>query len=253
MTRPHLEFFGLFPSNQSGRTRAFDRLLKMSSEEVGIIKRLEQKSYYSQGRPHFVYVPTKETVVAIAEKKRIHIDDVPWNGRELQRGNFQLPHILDTAWLYVTFTKVCKERGYSMQWLNTLMLRRKRMIEQVEVVGPRGAKRTVKIEPDALCIIDTNERPNTFYIEVERTRDDRQEVADKMTAYLYFFDRSGQKGRVLYIALTHDKMLKLKKICENCHGRNRFWFAVLSDLLQNDPFTDVWMKAGSEGTFPLIF
>jgi hypothetical protein len=76
------------------------------------------------------------------------------------------------------------------------------------------------------------------------------------TPSLYQKRYGTNKGRILFVTTSQKRMLMLKEVCEKCGGRARFWFAVQSDLLTNDPFTDkIWRKAGTsnEETFTLIW
>ena len=264
MTRWHVEALFFEPSS---RSRCITRLRYFAN--VGIIKRLEQPSIFSEGRKPFVYVACEKTAQLVATKDKISIEDIEWDGRELQAGNLFLPHLLAITDVNVAFTLAAKKHGFTIEtWLHTLMLKRKGMIDRVEVTGPRGATQKISVEPDVFTILDDTVHKNNLFLEIDRGTEDRQEIANKIYAYRYYMtplddkpsvyeQRYGtRKGRILFIALTERRVLTLKEITEACGGRARFWFATLPDIQNNDPFMDtIWRKAGTpnDEKFTLIW
>jgi hypothetical protein len=272
MSTPQIEAAFYSPSS---RSRCLLRLKFLY--KAGYIGRIEQPCLLSEGRKPFIYVPKLKAIQLVAQRDGIGLDEIGWDGKELSAGYPFLSHMLAITDLNVAFTRAAQRSGFTIEtWLNELTLKRKHMIDRVEIEGPRGATQKAAVVPDAYIVLNAEGHTYNFFCELDMGTEigqastwGRRDIARKCFAYRYYMTpvppetpslyqkRYGtNKGRILFVTTSQKRMLMLKEVCEKCGGRARFWFAVQSDLLTNDPFTDkIWRKAGTsnEETFTLIW
>jgi hypothetical protein len=245
--RRQIEFL-LFPPGSSACVK---RMMVLAQKKV--LHVLRQPDFHTEGRQDYVYTVCDKTIETIAEWDNVFVEDIEWSGHELTKWNMFIPHALDVSWVYFSFLKSARNHDFTFTWRSTLLLEKLKLFESVEIPGLRGQTKKKEIQPDALMMINNRVRDFYFYIEVERTREKQYEILEKMTVYLYLLTQPGRKGRVVFVLLTQEKLLRYKAFCESIGGRNHFWFVLLDSLLTHDPLTDsIFMKSGSEGTYSIF-
>lgn len=203
-----------------GRSDApFIRRMKLLLE----LEELHRTSFHTSvgGRPQYVYTRKKT-----------------------KAGYLFLSHMIDITEVYTRF----RLTGASLSdWENDSILKKQG--------GP--------IIPDAAFVI-TTDKPYRFLLEVDKGTEPLNDIAEKFTKYReYFHPFNGQsayeqkyktdKGRVLCVAPSPQRMQHMKAVCEQQGGRMRYWFTSMQELKTHNVLSaPIWQRAGSEEFFPLI-
>jgi len=241
----------LYPGPSGSRCR--ERLKFLT--DAGFIGRIELPSLLSDGRRPYVYVPKK------AGLQRLDPELQP---EKLTAGYQFLSHILDISEVYVRLSAAAKIYGYTVhEWLNDLTLKRRNMVDTFEATTSRGATYMASLVPDASFVIATKERPFRFLLEVDKGTETLKDIEEKFIKYRFYFDeRNGpsvyerrygsDRGRVLFVVPSLQRLENVKEICEKLDGKTRYWFATLPDLTGDALHTPIWRRAGSKDPFNLI-
>lgn len=251
-------------------SRCLQRLRALT--QAGYIKQVQQPPLYYSSKPENVYAPTLKGIQLLAMKQ--DKDEIEWDGKELEVGYSFLAHILDLTEVYTGLTLATHSCGCSLDmWLNDLTLKRRHMVDRVELIGPKGAVQKATIVPDAYCVLTQGETIHRFFLELDKntevgqaTQWGKRDIARKFLSYRYYLTRPDKdtpslyekrygidKGRVLFIAPTMRRMQRLKEICEAQGGRSKYWFTTMTEFISHNPLTDpIWLKGDNEGVFSFL-
>ncbi len=165
--------------------------------------------------------------------------------KKIKVGHLFLSHIVDISEVYVRFHTA----GYPLdEWILDSELK----------------KESSFIIPDASFVVTTPEKPYRFLLEVDKGTEILKGIAQKFINYRTYFQPDNgpslyeqryktDRGRVLFVAPSPQRMQHMKAVCEQQGGRMRYWFTSMQQLkTQNVLSAPIWQRAGSEEFFPLI-
>lgn len=138
--------------------------------------------------------------------------------------------------------------------------------EKDTVEVPQDGKQPLKlpIVPDSIFEVIRGNKFR-FFLELDRAEEDLKRFAKKVVALIQYHQSGAYEerygGRSLRILTVVDsrygdssvRLNNLKRVTEDAGGKSRFLFARLSDLSQDEFWTEpVWHVAGQSGQHPLF-
>jgi hypothetical protein len=190
-------------------------------------------------------------------------DEVHWKREHNEVSADFLEHALAINEFRILIVLACKRLTYPLlTWRGENEM--KADYDRVKIRKAQGGQVSVSLIPDSHFVIDTPRQAEKtkafFFLELDRGSMVTKRFKTKIEAYMEYVEsgayerKYGTRGlRVLTVALSQGRLQSLRQVTEEAGGRNRFWFAVLSELTsENIIDKPVWQVAGREGLSTLI-
>lgn len=212
--------------------------------DKGYLERTMQPIRIPEGTKPLIYRSTKTGLALLKE----HTGE-EYPSRRSEEGSLLThpDHWIKTNDLRITIEYWASQRGYEVEWVDEIELRKLHKKHKVVVVPDGFFKLTVPPSPQY-------EKQRVFRAFVETVL--TQTVASygrKVEEYNYFFNSryedlyQSKSVRVLAITTSNTKALNLKTTTEAMGGRSRFWFTTVEKSENNNILDDfIWSMAASE-------
>jgi hypothetical protein len=241
----------------------------------GLLRRVEQSQFLTDGRQPYLYALTKNGARMLASWLQCEIHDLPWREKDSRLSKEYVQHLIATN--NVRIAILCAVRNTSnvtlTKWLDELTLKSTHSADKITLEGSEGSKYTAALIPDgyfSLRVMSLHERPYNFFLEIDRATetgnssdDQRRTWKRKIKLYLEYFrgeERSmyyarygTYTGRVLTVTTSERRLANLKRWTEEVGGKQRFWFTTLEqtkpEAVLNAP---IWQLAQEDGRKSLL-
>jgi hypothetical protein len=190
-------------------------------------------------------------------------NDIRWKRENNQVGQEFLEHALAINEVRIAVTLACQKLGYTLlTWKGESDL--KGDYDRVKLGSLLSKRTSVSVIPDSQFVVDTPRQSEKtkayFFLELDRGTMTTKRFRGKVEAYIEYVNSGGYERRygtrslrILTVAPSRARLASLKQVTEDVGGKNRFWFAVQSDLSANTIFDEaVWSVAGSREAARLI-
>jgi hypothetical protein len=269
----------LFPKPYAGQKASSRCLYRLKFlTQTGFLQRIEQLTYYSQGKRPYRYFLTAKSALLVARRRGIALEELDFNPRDAQITHEFQEHRHALHDVRIAFILAARQHGATIeQWIDERTLKRTEGKVFVPVKGAHGGSHKLAVIADGFCRLKmTTDKTYTYhqFIEVDRatetgepTKWSRNSWQRKVVGYNALFTPAGhgqpsvyqqrygtEKGRVLTITTGEKRLANLKRITEQNDGKSKYWFCTLDAVNANDILTAaIWQKAGSEGRFRLTW
>ncbi len=207
-----------------------------------------------------VYRLSKKGAELVAKEKGIPPADLPYwgqgddrDGRKTRVGTLFLEHRLHINDVRIALTLSAKDKGYIIEkWIDDGELKGSQMRNYVTVPSAGHQSQRVPIIPDAYFVVNFGDKRAHFFLELDRATMTTKRFKDKIVGYKKYIETGKYEKnyhtrslRVLTITTSLERLQNLKRVTEECGGRECFWFAVFDEAVQKSPLTDpLWYVSG---------
>lgn len=241
----------------------------------GLLKRVEQSQFLTDGRQPYLYALTKSGARTLANWLQCDMQDLPWREKDSRLSKEYVQHLIETNNIRVAI--LCGVRDTLnvtlTRWLDEITLKSTHSVDKITLEGSEGSKYTAALIPDGyfvLYVISPAERTYNFFLEVDRgtetgssSDDQRRTWKRKIKLYLEYFRGEEHSmyyarygtytGRVLTVTTNERRLANLKHWTEEVGGKQRFWFTTFNQIkpetILNAP---VWQLAQEDGCRSLL-
>src|SRR5262245_16400426 len=169
----------LFPKpyeTQKASSRCLYRLKFLS--QAGFLQRIEQLTYYSQGKQPYRYFLTAKSAALVAQRRAIDVEELDWNPKDAQTTHEFQQHRHALNDVHIAFILSARQHSAIIeQWIDERTLKRTEGKVYVAVTGTQGGTYKVAVIADGFCRIKmTTDKTYTYhqFIEVDRATETGQ-------------------------------------------------------------------------------
>ncbi len=251
-----------FPGAASEATSACRTRLRLLVA-AGLLARLEQPVTRAEGRRPFLYMPTEAGCRLLVEELGIDPHDLEWKPSYNRVGWPFLAHQLAINDLYITVTRGCALRGWTLDtWIDDRILRKTHTAHPQTAGAAAGV-----VVPDAYFTVQTPAGIFRLFAEIDRatmavapTSLSTKSWERRIEGYQAFFaspaimEMYGTTSiRVLTVTTGERRLTHLKEAIEAVGGQKRYWLATFSDITPEAVFTSpIWHVATVTGRRALL-
>jgi hypothetical protein len=242
---------GLFFSTKNAAQRALARLY-----DHGFLERKFLPVLY--GRSPTLYVLDKRGADLLRSKHGY--EDLNWYASSKALKTDFIEHTTALNDFRVSVVVAARRRGLKLTtWASESQL--KADYDRVRIAEVR---QPVSVIPDGYFVLDTPRGEAHFFVEVDRGTETLQRFKQKVSAYIAYHESGGYERRygtrslrILTIATGEGRLANLRTATrpgvEGTRGRQRFWFALASDLTPATVLSEpVWYLAEEDAPRALV-
>lgn len=257
----------LFFDPEGGRVSSLCRHRLRLLTKSGFLERHFQLQQPRDGRLPHLFMPTAMGVELVEAELGADAIELGWKPEYNSVKWPFLAHQLALNDVYVSFARRPAPGGWTIgSWVDDRILKQ----AHTKTVSISEGKKTEKVGvvPDAYMTLELQRPPWQLHFFIERDRGTMPATASKPLGHSWhrrilaynaafeqglFHDVYGTSNiRVLTVTDTADRLANLKRATE-ASGRGRYWFGMMKQLEDGNPYTDpIWHRAGFEKPVSLL-